>query len=258
MYGSEQEINEIYLHENEIESEGDLFEAERSHKVTSSIASLALSAVAAVPDPNESEFITAFEAMSLNDNEVDVRPYLFDKKSGSHLLLDTGAQVTAYPPEPGDVPDPRMTLRAVNGSQLKCYGYKDVVIQINRKTYDIRAIKTDVAKPVIGYNFVRKHRLVQDWSEFGDALLVDKKSNIRATLKYRALPKVELASFSSLRLEQSSAPSDSKFVSGHAANKLVFELSSLAALEEETSAIINDLNKMPQSEYKELLKKVLC
>ena len=83
------------------------------------------------------DFVTAIEAKRLQSEEMDARPYLHDVLSDRHLLLDSGSQVTAYPPDPGDKPDPHMKLRAVNGSRLNCYGYKDVEIKIGRKKYDI-------------------------------------------------------------------------------------------------------------------------
>ena len=83
--------------------------------------------------------------------------------------------MTAYPPDPGDKVDPSVSLKAVNGTKLKCFGYKDVEVQINRKSYRIRAIKTEVPNPILGWNFVRKHRLTMDWTEWGDSIIVDKR-----------------------------------------------------------------------------------
>ena len=61
---------------------------------------------------------------------VDYRPHLYDAASKSHLLLDSGSAVTAFPPEPGDVEQPGMTLKATNGSKIKCFGTKQIDIQI--------------------------------------------------------------------------------------------------------------------------------
>ena len=115
----------------------------------------------------ESSFLSATEAFRLQhkEEELDIRPYLFDSNSKQHILWDSGSQVTAWPPGPGDKVDPKLTLRAVNGSKLKCYGYTDVKIRVNRKTYDIKAIKTDVQSPVLGFNFTKRHRLDTRWTE---------------------------------------------------------------------------------------------
>ena len=61
---------------------------------------------------------------------------------------------------------------------MKCYGYKEVQLKINRKTYPIRVIKTDVTKPILGWNFTRKHRLFTGWTEWGDVVISDPKAKI--------------------------------------------------------------------------------
>ena len=57
----------------------------------------------------------------------------------------------------------------------------------NRKSYPIRAIKTDVASPVLGFNFTKKHRLDTRWTEFGDVVMYDAKAQIQSVLKYKVL-----------------------------------------------------------------------
>ena len=54
---------------------------------------------------------------------VDVRPHLYDGVLKKHLLCDSGSQITAYPPDPGDKPVSGLNLKAVNGAEIKCYGY---------------------------------------------------------------------------------------------------------------------------------------
>ena len=132
------------------------------------------------------EYFTALEAVNMSHENWDMRPHLFDKNSGDHLLLDSGAAVSCCPPEPGDTIDPSISLKAVNGAKLKCYGKKKVFIKINRKNYPIEMLKTEVKKPILGWDFTRKHTLTQDWTEFGDAVLIDKKNGIQSVLKYKA------------------------------------------------------------------------
>ena len=55
---------------------------------------------------------------------VDIRPHLYDAKSKTHILVDSGSQISAWPPDPSDTPVPNVHLKAVNGSQIKCYGHK--------------------------------------------------------------------------------------------------------------------------------------
>ena len=136
----------------------------------------------------EPEFLSAAEAVRLqaSDEDLDIRPYLFDGLSKRHVLLDSGSQVCAWPPDPGDRVDPAMKLKAVNGSKLHCYGYKEIEVQINRKKYPVRVIKTDVASPILGWNFTRQHRLHTGWTEWGDMVLTDPKANISQILKFRS------------------------------------------------------------------------
>ena len=123
-----------------------------------------IASIVNVEDINVDEFVSAAEALKLQDaqEELDMRPYLFDGNSKRHILLDSGSQVCAWPPDPGDRVDPKVRLKAVNGTDLKCYGYKDVEVRINRKNYPVRVVKTDVKSPILGWNFTRKHRFFLD------------------------------------------------------------------------------------------------
>ena len=102
-----------------------------------------------------------------------MRPHVWDDNLKKFLLIDSGSECTAFPPDPGDQPVPGKFLKAVNGSKIKCYGFKNIIIKINRKQYHYRAIKADVDHPVLGWDFVRRHRLALDWNEYGDNCLVD-------------------------------------------------------------------------------------
>ena len=61
---------------------------------------------------------------------VDFRPHLYDNVLKSHILCDSGSQICAWPPDPGDKPIAGAHLRAVNGSVLKCYGYKQITSRV--------------------------------------------------------------------------------------------------------------------------------
>ena len=60
------------------------------------------------PPPSE---LPAFQAVlwEVGAQGVDMRPHIYDKFSGQYMLLDSGAQISACPPDPGDVEDPSMT-----------------------------------------------------------------------------------------------------------------------------------------------------
>ena len=80
----------------------------------------------------------------------DLRPHYFDPVLKVDLLVDSGSQVTAFPPDPGDIEDKKVVLKAANGTRIKTFGFKDVVIKINRKPYPFRAVKAQVDSPVLG------------------------------------------------------------------------------------------------------------
>ena len=60
-------------------------------------------------------------------------------------MVESGSQITAWAPDPGDKLDPKMRLRAANNTFMKCYGFKEVTVRIGRKEYKFRAIKLKVA-----------------------------------------------------------------------------------------------------------------
>ena len=103
-------------------------------------------------------------------------------------MCDTGSMVSVIRKSEGDKIDTSKFLQAVNGSAIKCYGQKKVNIRLGRKTYDIIATIADVDQDILGWDFIVKHRLNIEWGEFGDLILHDKRSKIKAPMKCVALP----------------------------------------------------------------------
>ena len=176
-----------------------------------------------------------------------MRPHIYDKTTNQFMLLDSGAQISACPPDPGDKVDPSMSLKAANGSKMKCFGTKKLSVRINRKEYSILAIKTEVKTPILGWNFVKRHRLGFEWNAWGDVCITDRKAGISAALKYK-IPTDKQSGLATLNLK------DGK---GSSANEITFEVACMKSLtpEEEKSVenVDNDINKLPDSEYKTLL-----
>ena len=210
-----------------------------------------IASIVNVEDINVDEFVSAAEALKLQDaqEELDMRPYLFDGNSKRHILLDSGSQVCAWPPDPGDRVDPKVRLKAVNGTDLKCYGYKDVEVRINRKNYPVRVVKTDVKSPILGWNFTRKHRLFTGWTEWGDVVLSDPKAKVQQILKYRAINHDQTHRIAMVDCSPDT-PSKSP-------EQLAFELASLESLDDviNHAVLVNDIDKVPEGPYKELIKK---
>ena len=67
------------------------------------------------------ETLPAYKAVCWAGSEagVDFRPHLFDPVMKTHLLVDSGSQISAFPPQPGDAEVKGQFLKAVNGSRIK-------------------------------------------------------------------------------------------------------------------------------------------
>ena len=182
--------------------------------------------------PEPPDELSAFTALKREPGQdgVDLRPHIFDNTLKKWLLCDSGSMITAFPPERGDVEDKNIHLKAVNGSKIKCFGYKDIVVQIHRKPYKFRAIKADVDTPVLGWDFFRYHRLNFIWNDWGDITINDPKSNITAILKYKSLPFEKSSRMKRLSVASSTPNLRPRGVVGQAAVNLAFEVASIQEL----------------------------
>ena len=152
-----------------------------------------------------------------------------------------------FPPEPGDVPVPGKFLKAVNGSKIKCYGQKMFEIRIGRKTYGFKAIKADVDAPVLGWDFIKFHKLNFIWNDEGEITLYDKKANITSTLKFKSLPFQKSVGVRSLSLLKEPDPGLSM-----TQEDIEAQVAAMEALNEDDE---EDIETLEESEYKELLKQ---
>ena len=191
-------------------------------------------------------------------NGEDQRPHLWDTGMQQHLLVDSGSAVTAWPPDPGDVPDPSRSLRAVNGSRLKCYGKKEIVVKLGRKQLKFEAIKADVSSPILGWDFIRAHKLSFVWNKWGDILVKHKKSGIKKLLEFKPIPQVQSENLSALRLTEASAnqPEAINYA------QLIQEVAAMEAVD--TPADTNEpdifmeeqsMDLLPDSDFKTLLAR---
>ena len=89
---------------------------------------------------------------------VDFRPRIFD--GAQWALLDTGAMVSIYPKsEYHDAAlNTSLNLEAVNKSQFPTFGTRTREIKIGRKKYTQDVILADIAMPILGFDFIRKHK----------------------------------------------------------------------------------------------------
>ena len=128
--------------------------------------------------------VSAMEAVNDPVRHEDTRPKFFDSITQTWSLLDTGACVSCIPKGPKDKMDSCFKLRAVNGQSIPTFGSEVIQIRINRKQYEIEAIKTDIPQRILGWDLFRKYNLGFEWNEFGDLFLTDKKSDIKTLLKF--------------------------------------------------------------------------
>ena len=148
-----------------------------------------------LPDLPIGEEIQALEAVAWVNGPrrgVDCRPKVFDGQSRTWKLCDSGSMVTVIKKGPDDILDQSRILQAVNGSAIKCYGKKTIQIRLGRKTYEIDAIIADVNQDILGWDFLSKHKLNWEWSEFGDLFLIDKKAQSKIPVKFFTLPPDEV------------------------------------------------------------------
>ena len=100
--------------------------------------------------------IPTLDAVGWSHPDIDVRPRLVDKASGEARLIDSGAQISATPRRLGDVEDLSINLVAVNGSRIKTYGVRDIVLKIGRKEYRQPAVICEVSQDILGMDFLKK------------------------------------------------------------------------------------------------------
>ena len=252
---------------NEIhESEVDSFQAEQCHEFSESRPVVAGLEIVEEPpkiiDPGPenknshepSETLAAFQAIKHKpgSNGVDFRPHIYDSKTSTWILLDSGSMVSCVPPDPGDKPVPNRYLKAVNGSRIRCFGEKKLEIRIGRKTYFFNVLKAEVDSPVLGWDFIRHYRFDFIWNEFGDIMIRDKKSGIESFLNFKSIPSDEAAKSSNLEPVFSCAVNPRKY-SGVEANELVFQVASVQDLTKVIKSEKENINDMPDSPYKQLL-----
>ena len=139
------EIHETYNLQPENESEYLFKPASRQSQMAGLTRSWDLGIIAALekaatidpfkPDLPEGTIVPAVEAVDWSGNS-DIRPRLWDESTKEFRLLDSGSMITATKKLPGDTPDNRLKLMAVNGSDIQTYGIRELKVKIS-STYFI-------------------------------------------------------------------------------------------------------------------------
>ena len=88
---------------------------------------------------------------------------IYDERSGKYFLIDTGSELSVIPPSRSNT---RKTcshyLIAANGSQIKSFGTRQMMLNLGLQKYSWRFIIADVTQPIMGADFLRSHSLLVD------------------------------------------------------------------------------------------------
>ena len=114
--------------------------------------------------------MNAVGAESLSDHPAGAKSTLLqvrDELSGDLFLIDTGAEVSVLPASPSRVSHPSLTptsvtLRAANGSPIRCYGVLCLPLRLDGRRMKGKFIVADVQQPLLGADFLRLHCLLVD------------------------------------------------------------------------------------------------
>ena len=90
---------------------------------------------------------------------LDSLLFVRDTISGRNFLVDTGAAVSIYPASKADRNSNRIgsRLQAANATSIRSYGTRIVPLNINSKVLHWEFIIANVAKPLLGADFLCHH-----------------------------------------------------------------------------------------------------
>jgi hypothetical protein len=90
-----------------------------------------------------------------------------DELSGHSFLVDTGALASVFPAAATDhasdpSPNPAVALTAANGTPIRSYGSRELLVRFNGHKYCWSFIIADVSRPLLGADFLSAHDLLVD------------------------------------------------------------------------------------------------
>ena len=79
---------------------------------------------------------------------------------------------------------PNIMLEAVNGTRISTFGKRQRPVVIGGKTYMQEVILADVRNPIIGWNFIKNHKISLIWSDTTETMeLVDRVAKVKSALR---------------------------------------------------------------------------
>ena len=89
--------------------------------------------------------------------------HVYDERSGKYFLVDTGSALSIIPPSRSDTRKTcSRSLIAANGSPIKTFGTRLMLLNLGLQKYSWRFIIADVTQPIMGADFLRSHSLLVD------------------------------------------------------------------------------------------------
>ena len=91
---------------------------------------------------------------------------VLDKLTRHQWLLDTGSQVSIWPPSPSTARFSlsKVRLAAANGTPIKAFGQQKRKIKIGGESYTFVFLIVQVSKPILGLDFLQKFKMSMDLS----------------------------------------------------------------------------------------------
>ena len=88
---------------------------------------------------------------------------LYDNRSSKYFLVDTVSELSVIPPSRSDTQKTcSRSLIAANGSPIKTFGTRQMMLNLGLQKYSWRFIIADVTQPIMGADFLRSHSLLVD------------------------------------------------------------------------------------------------
>lgn len=90
--------------------------------------------------------------------------FIYDAVTKQPFLVDTGAEVSVMPATVFDkqTNQPGQSLRAANGTSIKTYGTRDILLHFTSNTYKWTFVLADVSRALLGADFLCSNALYVD------------------------------------------------------------------------------------------------
>ena len=89
---------------------------------------------------------------------------VWDRKTGRHYLIDTGADESVFPASPTDRQHCSTTqpLAAANDSRIATWGLRNIIVHLGSRSFNQSLHIADVCQPILGADFLVSNNLAVD------------------------------------------------------------------------------------------------